>query len=170
MTEPSRSKMCIPAITSSAQYCPGYLPPSERPTISSAGRNTEGNLTKELPANGRVSVRPHETARVDISLERGAAISGRVLYADGSPAIRVYVNVEDVDPKPFDDRTVGIGMIAAHVASPTDHRRPVVFASVASSLGPTTSSSFRPSTINPTGGDVDLIPGHDYQLQDAEHL
>ena len=34
------------------------------------------------------------------SLQRGAAVSGRVLYPDGSPASQVTIDVQNVDAKP----------------------------------------------------------------------
>lgn len=140
---------------------PGYLPPFDGLTISSASRDGEGNLTKDLPANGKVSVRPNETATVNISLERGAAVSGRVLYADGSPAIRVAVNVEDVDPKPFDDRTVGIGVVARsmllHPAPITDDLGHFRISGIAPGIYHIV--VIQSSTNDTTSGDQGLIPG-----------
>jgi hypothetical protein len=52
-----------------------------------------------LTRNGTVMVKGAETETFDVTLRRGAAISGRVLYSDGSPAAQVVIDVEDVNSK-----------------------------------------------------------------------
>jgi hypothetical protein len=64
--------------------------PSANPAIRAA-----------LTRNGIVSVRNDDTAHLDVTLERGASVSGRVLYSDGSPATQVAIDVEDVNAKPY---------------------------------------------------------------------
>lgn len=72
---------------------PGYtssvagLPPEELRTASAELR---GNLDRILQ---KVAVEPGQTASVDIRLERGAAISGQVLYDDGSPGANLSIHL-----------------------------------------------------------------------------
>jgi hypothetical protein len=51
-----------------------------------------------------VTVRGEETEMLETSLQRGAAVSGRVLYSDGSPASQVTIEVEDVTRKSIGKR------------------------------------------------------------------
>lgn len=46
-----------------------------------------------------IHVGPNETAVVNLTAERGAALSGRVIFSDGSPAIRARIRVEDAAPR-----------------------------------------------------------------------
>ena len=52
-----------------------------------------------LAKNGTVVVHGAETATRDVVLTRGAAVSGRVLYSDGSPATQINILVEDAKAK-----------------------------------------------------------------------
>ncbi|HEV2576527.1 MAG TPA: hypothetical protein VGU25_04895 [Acidobacteriaceae bacterium] len=78
---------------------PGYLSPFDDLQIDQASGPNEDEMRQRLVQNGVVSVRDNETAHMDVSLERGASISGRVLYSDGSPATQILLNVEDIHAK-----------------------------------------------------------------------
>lgn len=64
---------------------PGYVSPG-------AGSALSGDVS--LEGAPEVHVVADSTARGDVSLERGAAVSGRVTYDDGSPVTGVMVQVE----------------------------------------------------------------------------
>ena len=55
----------------------------------------ESEMLKIFTAHGVTSLTADGSATADIVLERGAAISGRVLYADGSPAGQLSVQPQD---------------------------------------------------------------------------
>lgn len=82
---------------------PGYLSPYEDPSLDqeqASDSSADAALRAAFTRNGVVSVRNDETARLDVTLERGASVSGRVLYSDGSPATQVLIDVEDINTKP----------------------------------------------------------------------
>ncbi len=54
---------------------------------------------EQLIKAGIVTISGNETARHDITLQRGAAVSGHVYFSDGSPAPEVSIEVEDVNAK-----------------------------------------------------------------------
>ena len=63
-----------------------------------------------------------------MTLERGAAVSGHVLYSDGSPATQVSIDVEDTRAKPAasnkPEDNINVGMVSrmlfTHQSSGTD--------------------------------------------------
>ncbi len=78
---------------------PGYLS-----AFDSMMANQLDHLSPEkeraiLAQNGTVVLHGAETATRDVELTRGAAVSGRVLYSDGSPATQVNILVEDAKAK-----------------------------------------------------------------------
>jgi hypothetical protein len=79
---------------------PGYL--SNHIYISSQpGSQNPVARAAEVAAwvkNLEVVVASAQTSTHDITLFRGASLSGRVLYADGSPAIHAFLRVEHADP------------------------------------------------------------------------
>ncbi len=83
-------------------FQPGYLNAME----SLLTRETEGaslspaRQRELLASNGIAALRAAETARFDIMLQRGATLSGRVLYSDGSPATQITLMLEDTAAKP----------------------------------------------------------------------
>jgi hypothetical protein len=79
---------------------PGYLSPMDDLTSADISQSSPERSRAFLLKYGTLSVRGHETARFDLSLQRGAAVSGRVLYSDGSPASQVTIDVQDVNAKP----------------------------------------------------------------------
>ena len=81
-------------------FTPGYL--LSLPDImdpGAMGSATPAQRRELLARNGTVSVSGTDTATFDITLHRGAAISGRVLYSDGAPASQITLVLEDVNAK-----------------------------------------------------------------------
>jgi len=69
---------------------PGYEQPRN---LVQAAFEAGADPHKPLPGVPMVHVTADRTAQADISLDRGAAISGRVLWEDGSPVTRAMVTV-----------------------------------------------------------------------------
>jgi len=67
---------------------PGYLSPLAFFSANLGDRLKSQEALKEQIANSlpRVTVKPNSSVSVNTTLERGAAVSGTVLYDDGSPA------------------------------------------------------------------------------------
>ena len=80
-------------------FLPGYISPLDDLPINNTNDN-DAEMRARLARNGVISVRNNETAHLDATLERGATITGRVLYDDGAPATQVVLNLEDVNAKP----------------------------------------------------------------------
>ena len=78
---------------------PGYLSPFDDLQVNQI-EGDETQMRALLARNGIVSLRNNETARLDVTIARGATISGRVIYDDGAPATQVILNLEDVNAKP----------------------------------------------------------------------
>ncbi|WP_263417876.1 peptidase associated/transthyretin-like domain-containing protein [Terriglobus albidus] len=74
---------------------PGYLDPMssvDPQDLTSSDPQIQDRLRSSLST---VTVNGSETANIDVSLERGAAISGKVLFDDGSPAAGVMMQIVD---------------------------------------------------------------------------
>jgi hypothetical protein len=74
---------------------PGYVSFFEQNIASNVTEWTIDDYRAGLKSNGTVEVKSGGIASLDVSLARGAAISGRVLYSDGSPASQVIIRIED---------------------------------------------------------------------------
>ncbi len=68
-----------------------------------------------------VHVENGKTSHSDITLERGASISGTVTFDDGSPGIGVYVAIAPAQDQPNDKRPLTLGMIDRGLKSADDH-------------------------------------------------
>ena len=109
---------------------PGYLSGFDSLLLGEFNANAQSAEQERaiLAKNGTVVVRGAETATRDLVLTRGAAVSGRVLYSDGSPATQIAIVVEDVKAKPpasaseRDQMTVGEAFrsMLTHQSSGTD--------------------------------------------------
>jgi hypothetical protein len=88
---------------------PGYLSPMDQMTADEMGGGFEAKIRPYLK-DGTVIVRGQETARFDFSLQRGAAVSGRILYSDGAPASQISIEVQDINAKPPSAKTPQNGM------------------------------------------------------------
>jgi protocatechuate 3,4-dioxygenase beta subunit len=76
-------------------YLEGYLSAFDK-LIPTAADNTLGSLFEKIvAAQGSVRVGVQGTQTYDISMERGAIVSGRVLYSDGVPAVQVDIELQD---------------------------------------------------------------------------
>lgn len=102
-------------------YLDGYLSPFDKLTLTSDDRSIAQLFSKIVAAQGSLKVGAHGTQSCDISLERGASVSGRVLYSDGTPAVQVDIELEntDVSPSAPDEPRIQLGDIAR---SEFDHR------------------------------------------------
>jgi len=87
---------------------PGYLSPFDQLSEDDfQGQSMPAAMTKLLGQEGTVHVTGHQTATHDITLTRGASISGQVLFSDGSPASQANLDIENINaktskPKPGD--------------------------------------------------------------------
>lgn len=80
---------------------PGYPSTVEAITMDIGDDYEDTNKAMEngLMANGTVVVKSNATARLDQVLHRGAAVSGRVMYDDGSPAAMLNITLESTSIK-----------------------------------------------------------------------
>ena len=82
-------------------YLDGYLSPFDKLTLPPADTTIAALFEKIVVAQGSLKVGAQGTQTFNISLERGATVSGRVLYSDGSPAIQVGIELQNTaDPSP----------------------------------------------------------------------
>jgi hypothetical protein len=82
-------------------YLDGYLSVFDKLTRSPVDTTLAGLFARIVAAQGSVKVGTQGTQTFDISLERGAIVSGRVVYSDGSPAIQVSIEFQNTaDPSP----------------------------------------------------------------------
>ena len=84
---------------------PGYLSPIQQLFDASSPRgetDTDANRAKRLAIFPHILVESGKTTTFDIALDRAAAISGTVLYDDGSPAMSINLRLEPVTPTQAD--------------------------------------------------------------------
>lgn len=74
---------------------PSYLNPSVEAATNPA--LSEDQLRSSLASLPQVHVRAGQTASVSLQLRRGAVVSGRMKYVDGSPAIHTTLSLEALD-------------------------------------------------------------------------
>lgn len=77
-------------------YLDGYLSPFDEVNVTPADTTIAQLFAKIVAVQGALKVGAQGTQTVDISLKRGASVSGRVLYSDGSPAIQADIELQDV--------------------------------------------------------------------------
>ena len=75
---------------------PGYVQPT---ALVQAAADAGADLTKPIPGLPLVHVTADRSASADVTLPRGGAIAGRVLWDDGSPATHLVVTAESTQPK-----------------------------------------------------------------------
>ncbi|HLI76295.1 MAG TPA: carboxypeptidase-like regulatory domain-containing protein [Acidobacteriaceae bacterium] len=78
---------------------PGYLSPMAEMMGIDGQANDPASQRERLARYGTVTVRSGGATAFDITLHRGAAISGQVLYADGVPAAAVNLILEDASAR-----------------------------------------------------------------------
>jgi hypothetical protein len=76
-------------------YLDGYLSPFDKLNLTPADTTIRSLFEKVVAAQGSLKVGLEGTQTLDISMERGAMISGRLLYSDGSPAIQAGIELRD---------------------------------------------------------------------------
>jgi hypothetical protein len=81
-------------------FLPGYLSPLDDVEISESEPDFDKQIRDKLAASGILHVPDDGTLTADVVLERGAAISGRVLFADGAPASQVNIELQNTQAKP----------------------------------------------------------------------
>jgi hypothetical protein len=82
---------------------PGYLSPMDDLGADAIGPSTPATLAKQrdiLERFGAVTVAANSSASFDVTLQRGATVTGQVLYSDGAPASQVTIDLEDIHAKP----------------------------------------------------------------------
>ena len=81
-------------------FAAGYLSPLDGVMVSntkdSAQQRSVGALLQENAP--KVSIHGQETARLDVELQRGAILAGRIVYSDGSPAAELPVLLQKPEP------------------------------------------------------------------------
>ena len=77
-------------------------------------------LAEQLPS---VHVEPGKTASAELVLERGAVISGKVTYDDGSPVIGAWVRVQFADNLPPKEHRLILGLVPGWGYSTDDRGR-----------------------------------------------
>ncbi len=78
----------------------GYLSQMDDALATDPHLGATPKMQQLLDQLGTVAVTPGATASMDVTLQRGAAVSGRILFADGSPAGSVDLIVEDAKSTP----------------------------------------------------------------------
>jgi protocatechuate 3,4-dioxygenase beta subunit len=88
---------------------PGYLTAFDDLPLDETLDNSSSAMRKRLIRNGVISVHNDATAHMDVTITRGATVTGNVLYSDGSPATQVVISVEDVNAKPVPQKGADTG-------------------------------------------------------------
>ncbi len=76
-------------------YLDGYLSPLDKIIREPADTSIAPLIQKIVTAQGSLKVGAQGTQKFDVSIERGAIVSGRVHYSDGLPAIQVGIELQD---------------------------------------------------------------------------
>lgn len=72
----------------------GYVYPTAKLYIGAADRSVPADSQKQIPVTApRITVQANLPVAVNVTIERGGAISGTVLYDDGSPASGIILSV-----------------------------------------------------------------------------
>jgi hypothetical protein len=98
----------------------GYLSPVwqfDEEDLKNLTPETVKKLTPLLPP---VRVEAGKTAHADITLERGASISGTITYEDGTPAIDVVVRLEEAVDNPEAKEPLLGGLVARSTGTSDD--------------------------------------------------
>jgi hypothetical protein len=76
-------------------YLDGYLSAFDKLSFNPSDTSIAPLFEQIVAAQGSLKVGSQGTQTYDISLERGAIVSGRVFYSDGSPAIQVSIELQN---------------------------------------------------------------------------
>lgn len=145
---------------------PGYLPSTtlaEAREIKSQATRASANTFAPSGPLRSITVRPNETAHFNLTLQRGAAIGGHILYSDGSPAWQVMIDVQDVSKKSvtlaLEGEAVGVEQIARSFYTQQNYATDDRGYFRISGLPPGTYRlAAIPPTSDPSGGLGDLAP------------
>ena len=99
-------------------FAPGYLSPIDGIKVSPDGKNHEepGFIDAELRKRVKpVLVSGAEAVRADIELVRGAVLTGRVVYSDGSPATHVKVLLQHAEEAGASSTETGVVDVGASI-------------------------------------------------------
>jgi hypothetical protein len=98
---------------------PGYIHPAD---VMRAANDVGVDLTKPIPGLPRVYVVAERTAQVDLSVDRGAAVSGKVLWDDGAPVTGATVTLVSAKnkEKPMPPEFAMMALNGGGMASITD--------------------------------------------------
>jgi hypothetical protein len=99
----------------------GYLPTTTKLRWSELRDPTPDSIRKLAKLLPAVHIEPDKTAHADVVLQRGASISGKVIYDDGAPAIGILVRLDPAKDDPGNDHQI-IGGITSSWALVTDDR------------------------------------------------
>jgi protocatechuate 3,4-dioxygenase beta subunit len=75
---------------------PGYIGYRHEDPSPDAPRATDGSTATKISNTDTVTLRPVERLVHNLILERGAALSGRVYFSDGTPAINMHIYLETI--------------------------------------------------------------------------
>lgn len=84
---------------------PGYLSPLDDMISALTEDHSPASQREALTRHGTITITGGEAETLDITLERGAALSGRVLYSDGSPATQITLEIQNVAAKSSDSKS-----------------------------------------------------------------
>ncbi len=87
-------------------FQPGYLNRMEDLMNEPESRLSPQKQREALARGGSVALRGSETATLNITLERGATLGGRILYSDGAPAAEITLILEDTTAKPSGEKAL----------------------------------------------------------------
>jgi hypothetical protein len=99
----------------------GYLPTTTKLRWSELRDPMPDSIRKLAKLLPSVHIEPDKTADADVVLQRGASISGKVIYDDGTPAIGIFVRLDPAKDDPENDHQI-IGGVASSWALVTDDR------------------------------------------------
>lgn len=77
-------------------FAPGYVSPLSGDDMKALDSHDAAKLRPVLDKLGVVHVAAQGGATKDVTLERGAVITGRVLYSDGTPATGTNIDIRDI--------------------------------------------------------------------------
>jgi hypothetical protein len=84
---------------------PGYLSPLDDLTPDTfEGGNADVRIAEAFAKFGTVTVAANQAVTHDVTLTRGASLTGQVLFSDGSPASQINIDVQDITAKPVEQK------------------------------------------------------------------
>ncbi len=141
-------------------FLPGYLSPIDNIVASDGDGDFDKLMRDKLSSGDIIHVSADGTQTADLMLERGATVSGRVLYSDGAPASQVTIAVEDINAKPpakpdaqFPDEGAMLRGLLTHQTLSTDDQGRFRVAGI--HPGNYRVAVLQPPSFDSTGGDAE---------------